>query len=116
MCNDGTESPTCSNCHRGCCSKHGGCASNIKRNSDNSNSNNDLPIIGQNQKNNEEQEDDYFDTNNEEKDDNKNNSNNYIKTEDYKTADVDDDTSSIISGFVTLATIVSAIYFVKKRR
>ena len=27
MCNDGTESPTCSDCHQGCCSWHGGCAS-----------------------------------------------------------------------------------------
>lgn len=26
MCNDGTESPTCSDCHQGCCSWHGGCA------------------------------------------------------------------------------------------
>ncbi|MBR3898179.1 MAG: hypothetical protein IKJ43_02730 [Bacilli bacterium] len=25
MCNDGTESPTCTDCHRGCCSWHGGC-------------------------------------------------------------------------------------------
>ena len=28
MCNDGTYSPTCGDCHRGCCSHHGGCASN----------------------------------------------------------------------------------------
>ena len=27
MCNDGSESPTCSDCHQGCCSWHGGCAS-----------------------------------------------------------------------------------------
>ena len=27
MCVDGTESPTCSYCHQGCCSHHGGCAS-----------------------------------------------------------------------------------------
>lgn len=26
MCNDGTTSPTCTDCHRGCCSRHGGCA------------------------------------------------------------------------------------------
>ena len=26
MCNDGTESPTCSDCHQGCCSWHGGCS------------------------------------------------------------------------------------------
>ncbi len=24
-CNDGTTSPTCQDCHRGCCSWHGGC-------------------------------------------------------------------------------------------
>lgn len=24
-CNDGTVSPTCKDCHRGCCSYHGGC-------------------------------------------------------------------------------------------
>ena len=27
MCNDGTTSPSCADCHRGCCSQHGGCAS-----------------------------------------------------------------------------------------
>lgn len=27
MCNDGTRSPSCGDCHRGCCSHHGGCAS-----------------------------------------------------------------------------------------
>lgn len=26
MCNDGTESYSCVDCHRGCCSSHGGCA------------------------------------------------------------------------------------------
>lgn len=26
MCNDGTMSPSCENCHRGCCSHHGGCS------------------------------------------------------------------------------------------
>ncbi len=41
MCNDGTKSPTCENCHQGCCSYHGGCAnkkynSNNKQNSINS--------------------------------------------------------------------------------
>lgn len=25
ICNDGTVSPTCQDCHRGCCSYHGGC-------------------------------------------------------------------------------------------
>jgi hypothetical protein len=25
ICNDGTESPTCEVCRRGCCSHHGGC-------------------------------------------------------------------------------------------
>ena len=28
MCNDGTESPSCKDCHQGCCSHHGGCANN----------------------------------------------------------------------------------------
>ena len=27
VCNDGTTSPSCTDCHRGCCSKHGGCSS-----------------------------------------------------------------------------------------
>ncbi len=26
VCNDGTTSPSCTDCHRGCCSKHGGCS------------------------------------------------------------------------------------------
>ena len=26
ICNDGTTSPSCSTCHKGCCSKHGGCS------------------------------------------------------------------------------------------
>lgn len=28
VCNDGTTSPTCTDCHSGCCSHHGGCAVN----------------------------------------------------------------------------------------
>lgn len=39
MCNDGTRSPSCDNCHGGCCSGHGGCANNYKF-SDSNNSNN----------------------------------------------------------------------------
>ncbi len=27
VCNDGTTSPSCSTCHKGCCSRHGGCSS-----------------------------------------------------------------------------------------
>lgn len=27
ICNDGSVSPTCSDCHQGCCSWHGGCSS-----------------------------------------------------------------------------------------
>ena len=27
VCNDGTVSPTCTDCHRGCCSHHNGCSS-----------------------------------------------------------------------------------------
>lgn len=27
-CNDGTISKTCGDCHRGCCSRHGGCTDN----------------------------------------------------------------------------------------
>ena len=26
VCNDGTTSPSCADCHQGCCSHHGGCA------------------------------------------------------------------------------------------
>ncbi len=28
VCNDGTTSPSCVDCHQGCCSHHGGCLSN----------------------------------------------------------------------------------------
>lgn len=38
MCNDGTTSPTCENCHQGCCSYHGGCA-NKRYNSNNKQNN-----------------------------------------------------------------------------
>ena len=38
ICNDGTVSPTCGVCSRGCCSHHGGC-SNSYSNSSSSNSN-----------------------------------------------------------------------------
>lgn len=39
ICNDGTESPSCTNCHSGCCSHHGGCANNNYENNSESNSN-----------------------------------------------------------------------------
>ena len=29
ICNDGSESPTCSDCHTGCCSGHNGCTTNV---------------------------------------------------------------------------------------
>ena len=34
-CNDGTISPSCGDCYRGCCSRHGGCSSNSNYESDN---------------------------------------------------------------------------------
>lgn len=46
ICNDGTVSPSCGDCHKGCCSKHGGCSNNSSsipsgnNNSNSSNSNN----------------------------------------------------------------------------
>ena len=45
VCNDGTISPSCADCHRGCCSHHGGCSnssssSSSSNSSSNSNSNN----------------------------------------------------------------------------
>ena len=39
MCNDGTESPSCADCHSGCCSHHGGCASGGSYTSNSYNSN-----------------------------------------------------------------------------
>ncbi len=42
ICNDGTISKSCSDCHRGCCSKHGGC-SNSSSNSSSNNSSNKKP-------------------------------------------------------------------------
>ena len=40
MCNDGSVSPSCADCHRGCCSHHGGCASGGSSYSSTSYSNN----------------------------------------------------------------------------
>ncbi len=45
ICNDGTTSPTCADCHQGCCSKHDGCSNNIHstyNNTYNQNENNDI--------------------------------------------------------------------------
>ncbi len=39
VCNDGTTSPSCSTCHKGCCSKHGGCSSSSSNGSSSSNEN-----------------------------------------------------------------------------
>lgn len=35
VCNDGTISPSCSDCHSGCCSHHGGCSSDYNTNKNN---------------------------------------------------------------------------------
>ena len=40
VCNDGTISTGCSDCHRGCCSRHGGCTSNPNSSSGSSSNNN----------------------------------------------------------------------------
>lgn len=37
VCNDGTVSPTCTDCHRGCCSRHGGCTDNPNHGGNSSN-------------------------------------------------------------------------------
>ena len=44
VCNDGTISKSCSDCHRGCCSQHGGC-SNSNSSSSSSSSTNNKPIV-----------------------------------------------------------------------
>ena len=31
ICNDGSVSKSCKTCHRGCCSRHGGCSNNVQR-------------------------------------------------------------------------------------
>ncbi len=36
ICNDGTRSPSCTDCHKGCCSKHGGCSSSSSSSSSSS--------------------------------------------------------------------------------
>lgn len=36
VCNDGTISPSCTDCHKGCCSKHGGCSSSSSSSSSSS--------------------------------------------------------------------------------
>lgn len=41
VCNDGTISPTCNVCSRGCCSHHGGCSSSSSNYYDNNDSSND---------------------------------------------------------------------------
>ena len=46
VCNDGTISPSCGDCHKGCCSSHGGCSNssssssstNVETNTNNSSS------------------------------------------------------------------------------
>ena len=38
ICNDGTESPSCKDCHQGCCSHHNGCSSQISSSYTNENS------------------------------------------------------------------------------
>lgn len=32
ICNDGTRSATCADCHQGCCSRHGGCTADAQNN------------------------------------------------------------------------------------
>lgn len=49
VCNDGTTSPSCVDCHRGCCSKHGGC-SNSSSSSSSSNEKNSSSSTSTNKK------------------------------------------------------------------
>ena len=37
ICNDGTRSKSCTDCHQGCCSRHGGCTATAEDNSSDSN-------------------------------------------------------------------------------
>ena len=58
MCNDGTTSPSCQDCHQGCCSHHGGCANSNYNNTVNTN----------NTYNNTENNDSYDETSDEKND------------------------------------------------
>ena len=42
VCNDGSVSPSCLDCHTGCCSNHGGCTNNPNSNYDYNKSNNNV--------------------------------------------------------------------------
>lgn len=58
ICNDGTISPTCVDCHQGCCSKHGGCSNNnnnVKNNNSNTNSKSNVNTESNTQKYSEAQ-------------------------------------------------------------
>ena len=133
-CNDGSESPTCTTCKKGCCSKHGGCTANQTSNSgtsknsnksnsgSNSNSSSNNGIINDTSKSNNnvtEVIDDVKET--DEKDDN---NNSYIKQGSKQNNNVsivdskkeDSDSGSTVGGIATLGIIGAIVYAVKKKK
>lgn len=138
ICNDGTVSATCMDCHKGCCSKHGGCTANpTNNNSTNKNSNKSNSGSNNNSSSNNRIANDTSKSNDnvneiiedvkDAEEDNSNSDNNegnsYIKQESTKnnitvldSKKENSDSGSTVGGIATLGVIGAIVYAVKKRK
>lgn len=120
ICNDGTISPSCQDCHRGCCSRHGGCSNSLA--SDNSNYNSYIDEGNSSNNNVKVSEEDLL-----EKNENKNES--YIDEiidEDYSsdnnfvfngdTDDTQDDDGNFLGGLAIISIVGYLVYKKKKKQ
>lgn len=132
ICNDGTISKSCQDCHQGCCSRHGGCTNNPNTGESNDSYSDSIiapepepvqePTPSPSQETQEPNE--HYsteDNDNVEEKSEEQTDNNYIDDNSYnydeKNIDEEDqESSSTLGGLATLATIGAVIYGVKKKK
>ena len=115
ICNDGTVSASCGDCHRGCCSRHGGC-SNSQSTSSSNTSSNYYYNGGYNSYSNSDESassssQNIVDNNNYNNTDTSSNEADNISDE---LSDDSSDDSSTIGGIITIAAIAGTVYAIKK--
>ena len=126
ICNDGTTSATCTDCHTGCCSRHGGCTNNPNNGGNTAPAQSSpqpaptpaptpepSPVEEPTQVPESQVAEDNDNSSIEDESDN----NSYGSNSYYGDAESnDDDSASTVGGIVTLGAIGAAVYVASKKR
>ena len=106
ICNDGTVSSSCQDCHKGCCSRHGGCTNGSSSKSSSKNNKNKNSTTKSSSNSNK--------TTNNKVENKKDEMDNTVKENKDKIVDEDED--STVEGPIGLLAIGATIYGIKKSK